>query len=432
MMNIYVRNRSERVPTSYERGLVVDFLEPARSTLDTDIENRLAQRLGRPPAPAIDLLLLAGAAYVADKRVARSETPDRWTRRFTLSLPTENQSTWQRIERRMSRLLGFLSGDEWILKFRNGTTQLRQYPEPLKLETYDAVTLFSGGLDSCVGAIDLLEEGKRVILVGHYDALHTKVDQEKVFEPILQQYRDQVKLIQVRLRPALRRTGQEYPLTTGVKENTTRTRSLVFLSLGTAVAATIGESVPLYVPENGFISINTPLITARLGSLSTRTTHPFTIDAFREIVRELGLSNEVRTPYETVTKGEMLQRCKNKRLLRTVAAMTVSCSHPEAGRWRGYGYGHCGYCLPCIVRRAAMTRVGLSESYQVDIRKPSGRIPTGGADLQAVWSAISDWKKGDRRVVWNGRIPGDQKRRTELDDVRIRGLKEIERMLRAS
>lgn len=46
------------------------------------------------------------------------------------------------------------------------------------LSTPAAVCLFSGGLDSFIGAIDLLAAGENIAMVGHY---RTKRDQAAVF-----------------------------------------------------------------------------------------------------------------------------------------------------------------------------------------------------------------------------------------------------------
>ena len=50
----------------------------------------------------------------------------------------------------------------------------------------------------------------------------------------------------------------------------------------------------------------------------------------------------------------MTSACTNGPLLGTVAADSLSCSSPSKARWRGHGIEHCGYCLPCLIRRAAL------------------------------------------------------------------------------
>ena len=48
----------------------------------------------------------------------------------------------------------------------------------------------------------------------------------------------------------------------------------------------------IYVPENGFISINTPLTRRRIGSLSTRTTHPYFINSLQLIFNKLNTNSQ--------------------------------------------------------------------------------------------------------------------------------------------
>ncbi|MHC5720555.1 MAG: hypothetical protein ACYTX0_53180, partial [Nostoc sp.] len=112
---------------------------------------------------------------------------------------------------------------------------------------------------------------------------------------------------------------------------------------------------PLVVAENGLISLNVPLTHSRIGSLSTRTTHPHFLSLYQKILSSLGLVTSIELPYKFFTKGEMLANVKNKEVLESTANLSMSCSHPEAGRFRqGSPSHHCGYCVPCIIRRAAL------------------------------------------------------------------------------
>ncbi|EKD63032.1 MAG: hypothetical protein ACD_51C00361G0014 [uncultured bacterium] len=113
------------------------------------------------------------------------------------------------------------------------------------------------------------------------------------------------------------------------------------------------------VPENGLIALNIPLDQLRLGSHSTRTTHPFYIARWNEILDLLQIDGHIENPYWDKTKGEMIDSCINKPILRQLLPSSLSCSSPSKGRYRGYGVQHCGYCIPCLIRRAAI-RKGLS------------------------------------------------------------------------
>lgn len=50
----------------------------------------------------------------------------------------------------------------------------------------------------------------------------------------------------------------------------------------------------------------------------------------------------------------MVASCANGALLRRLIPVSLSCSSPSKGRWKGLGIQHCGYCVPCLVRRASL------------------------------------------------------------------------------
>ena len=110
-----------------------------------------------------------------------------------------------------------------------------------------------------------------------------------------------------------------------------------------------------YVPENGLISLNVPLDPLRVGAWSTRTTHPFYLARWGEILHRLGITATLANPYRFRTKGEMLARCVNTAFLRRHVGETISCSSVSKARWQGLPPGHCGFCVPCLIRRAAIT-----------------------------------------------------------------------------
>lgn len=69
-----------------------------------------------------------------------------------------------------------------------------------------------------------------------------------------------------------------------------------------------------------------------------------------------GLRVRLKNSYQAKTKGEMLLECKNQSLLLEHASRSVSC-----GRYRHFGYKHCGRCVPCLVRRAAFLKWGVND-----------------------------------------------------------------------
>lgn len=173
------------------------------------------------------------------------------------------------------------------------------------------------------------------------------------------------------------------------------------------VAAGYGPDVPLVIPENGFIGINVPLTAARNGSLSTRTTHPHFMRALGDCVAALGITNAIGNPFRLMTKGEMLASTRDQAALFALASQTLSCAHPEAPRYAKREQGNCGYCFPCLIRRAALHHVGLDQphDYAFDaLNEPSEMAASRGADLRALVRSLNRTVRSVD-VLRNGPVP---------------------------
>lgn len=355
-----------------------------------------------PPAVAIDFLRFAAAVYCADRL---SERPGTWTRAISLDFPVRGIDTWLSALDDLSAALAFLSGDEWRLSLR-ATTEPGSSVAASN-QSVDAVCLFSGGLDSFAGALDLLADGKTLCLVAHYEGGQAPKAQEHLARRLAQRFgQNRIVLRRLFLRPAPPAAGQTRPLPE-TRESSTRSRSLLFLAAGLVVAAGYGGEVPLFIPENGFIGINVPLTEARSGSLSTRTTHPHFIDLLCTCISRLGMTNTVVNPFRVMTKGEILANSNDREALAALARETVSCAHPEAPRYAQREQGNCGYCFPCLIRRAAMHHVGLDDpaDYAFDALHEESEL-TGhrGDDLRALVRSLSSPSRSVD-VLRNGPVP---------------------------
>jgi 7-cyano-7-deazaguanine synthase in queuosine biosynthesis len=329
-------------------------------------------------------LLAALGVWAADKLLPRNAAPDAWTRQITLNLPVS--PGWLNRAPRLARLLNFLTGDDWTLKLREARLDLGLKGEWPHAWLPEAVMLFSGGLDSLAGALDALEAGQRLLLVSHYDF-------------------GQLAAIQRTLAAALgRHYGPERVHHLGLRvqfpqapELSMRSRSLLYLALGLAAAAGFGAATPLIIPENGWISLNPPLTTNRLGSLSTRTTHPYFLEELTGLWQEAGLVNPLVNPYKNLTKGEIVRRCGNRDLLSQLFRQSLSCARPVVSRWQGGAAGACGYCYPCLVRRAALHTVGWDqgEDYRGDVLSDASTLDhrVRGRDLRALLLAARTWEE---------------------------------------
>jgi hypothetical protein len=181
-----------------------------------------------------------------------------------------------------------------------------------------------------------------------------------------------------------------------------RSRSLLYLALGLAVAASFGAATRLIIPENGWISLNPPLTWNRLGSCSTRTTHPCFLEQLTDLWQEAGLMNPLVNLYEKLTKGEVVRRCRNRDLLEQLFGASLSCARPVVSRWQGRAIGACGYCYPCLMRRAALHSLGWDrgEDYGRDVLSDPLTLDhrVRGRDLRALLLAAKSWEETPAEV----------------------------------
>lgn len=309
-----------------------------------------------PSETSVDLALLAATVTAADTRISRNRNAqDLWTREIALHVPVADPALWNSQTGLLSKLLDFLTGDRWSLQFHerpeieDGLVSASTKPRTINPTS---VCLFSGGLDSFIGAIDLLSQGDTPLFISHYwDSITSKYQRE--CSDLLSDRYDQ-EFGHVRARIGFRKEtieGDE-------GENTLRGRSFLFFSLATLAADAAGGPMEINVPENGLISLNVPLDPLRVGALSTRTTHPYYMARYNELLHNLGINAYLNNPYAFMTKGEMARQCLDQSFLRQHAANTMSCSSPQSTRWNPdlneEQSIHCGRCVPCLIRRASL------------------------------------------------------------------------------
>lgn len=306
-----------------------------------------------PKEVAVDLVVLSALVNAADTRISRAvNSQNGWTREIDLIVPVSDVRLWDDQARLLERLLRFLTGDLWRVFFRSrpaGFDRIAQPPTNLALATFDNVALFSGGLDSLVGAIDQLASGVGPLFVSHYWDSETSKAQNALLHFLERHYpKQEIKSLRVRLG------FDKHHAHTGEIEDTQRGRSFLFFALAVLAASALGSNSQVLVPENGLIGLNVPLDPLRLGSLSTRTTHPFYMARVNDLLSQLRLSVELTNPYRHFTKGEMLAGCKDRGFLQEIVGQSMSCSSPAKARYKKLSPRHCGTCVPCLIRRASI------------------------------------------------------------------------------
>ena len=300
-----------------------------------------------------DFLCIASCIYAADKAIDRELEEDKWTRNIAIEIPVEHEATWSAVAERFSDCIGFLTGDLWEITFRHGEKRVVQKrPRVRRFRrqalTGHAVCLFSGGLDSFIGAVNWLADNPndKLLLVGHFDrdVAGPGADQRSLRDICALHFPNRMKLAQTQVG-----------LSSGGVDNNFRSRSLLFMALGCYFAEILDPACPVLIPENGPIALNFPLTPSRRGSCSTRTVHPHFVGEINAILQQVGIGNQISNPYEFLTKGEMVDQCRAPDVLTAAFAASRSCA--KANRrmhWTNRTARGCGVCIPCLFRRASL------------------------------------------------------------------------------
>lgn len=400
---------------------------PDKTRYHAGLGNAVRREIARLASPvsqvAFDFLSIALAVTAADLFIRRDESPDGFARRIELSVAVGEPTTWNKVRQQLERLLSFLSGDAWSIKFLSGGsktpghTERKDQKRKIDTTTADCVCLFSGGLDSLVGAIDCFKGNRRPLLVSRAS------NKDGKYQRSLRAFLPSGPILSV----------NDDPRADELQEGSTRTRSFLFLALAACAASAIsavksGSKIPLVVPENGFIALNPPMTRRRYGALSTRTAHPHYLAGVQAIFDALGIPAALENPYYFMTKGEALAACQDQTLIKKLAASSVSC-----GKWKRANK-QCGRCVPCLIRRAGFHRHKLSDTteYQADDLTEVIQHKSHDEDLVAVLYAIRN-ARGRQLGPWvikSGPLPLDPVSRKNHVEVVRRGLKELENFLK--
>lgn len=358
----------------------------------------LWRRISTSQIPPIyeDLFVLGLSVFAIDKRMKRSISDDNWSRNIEVSLPVSDEVLWSNSKETIEQMLAFLSGDSWNVSFYHSDDRFSMKPirrnRAIDFNGYEGVCLFSGGLDSFCGAVDLVEQGNSLCLLGHNEYPKLRKTQENMADAIQRSYpptRIGFYNFSANAHAPVNVNGA---LEGG--ENTCRSRSILFLCAAVSIAGFISSDAPVYIPENGFISINVPLTQSRSGSCSTRTTHPFFIGCFQQLLEDIELRHSIINPFEFLSKREVVQKVSKTPVFEEIYRETISCSHPCIPRWKGLEYPkNCGYCYPCIIRKSSLLdekqgNIGYSDLPFNSLSELVGYHHDSANDLKAILASV--------------------------------------------
>lgn len=244
-----------------------------------------------------DVLILSQLVYTADRIINRlAFADDGWCRDIVLQdVPVVNVDIFRQNQEMFNTALSYLTGDNWSVSFVpfpqiNYAPQIESH---YNHEEYEYVSLFSGGLDSLIGFIDfasLAREGKKVLLVSHYDMGKERQDQKRILDACWRNHYLEGKYTSIQSKVGMRSCAKQR---SAKYETTFRSRSFLFFAMGLYCAHTIQGVHNLIVPENGTISINIPLCKSRRSSCSTRTTHPVSMKLIMNALERVGIREQL-------------------------------------------------------------------------------------------------------------------------------------------
>lgn len=303
-----------------------------------------------------DLIILASTIYACDLAFKRGEREE-ITRSIEVTIPVINLHAFERLNDQLVQILWLLSHDNWTINFtplysEDNPEQQREWKQSI-----GKTLLFSGGLDSLAGAVDLMDEFgvEAVQLASHITANPiTRSSQQNLIEYLKNHYKGEPDWVVIRTG-GRKNKGFNFP-SDDAREETQRTRSFMFLTIAALAARRRGKSELVMIAENGQMAIHLPLSLSRIGAFSTHTAHPeFVHEVGNYFTNLLGFPIEITNPYLYKTKAETIS--KLVKFHPKAVEISVSC-------WRGSrlskDYNHCGDCVPCLIRRISTEYGGLN------------------------------------------------------------------------
>ncbi len=396
----FPRERLAAFDDSPDTLVLIDCRGPRRAvTLGLD---ELTKTIGRPLREVeLDLLEIAAVIFSSDQCVLRGPN-EAWVRDMWYHFPVRDAERWREVQGLLLSLVHLATWDRIHVELVPAEDPVPPpaLPKGARPAEVDCVCLLSGGLDSFAGATMLLASERRPAFVIHRTgnpAVHAA--QDAVLEA-LRTLAPRGEIVAVRVPVhASRVADPEFPLPPPEeRENSQRSRSLLYLSLACVVAVAL-EVEEVYVCENGILALHVPLAPSRVGSQSTRTAHPRLLSLFARLAAEtLGREVKLLNPFVGQTKGELVRDTLRPYHSPETIRKTVSCW--EAGRRPR----PCGVCVPCLMRQLAFVYAGVgAEVYEYELlREPARYVGSAGyRNLVDLLALVRDFAVlSEQQLLW--------------------------------
>lgn len=324
-------------------------------------ENNFFAEFGEVTSLEQDVLNVVAAIFACDIGIKRGRN-EGINRTIELTVPVVNHAAFEAIKDDLRYAIWILSRESWNITFTRRAGQPEAARDWPNLGS-GKVLLFSGGLDSFAAAVSFAVSGENVQLVSHVTSNRVVYQtQERLHVHLNEAYPNQFA------RHAVRISGRnkdpwEFPKD-DQREETQRTRSLVFLTIACLTARRRGIHDVVVIAENGQMAIHLPLSAGRIGAFSTHTAHPHFIALMASLMsRLLSFEISITNPFLYNTKKEVIAQAVTKHP--QFVTQTTSCW--KASRVPGEK-SHCGICVPCMVRRISIESNGVQlNEYHRDL-----------------------------------------------------------------
>lgn len=325
----------------------------------------------------LDLVNVFCATYIADVGTREAKS-----RNINVAIPVseENYELWNQCKELVVKMLGFVTeadDDRWAIEFypiRYIIPQRQLELEGANDQTYDNVSLLSGGLDSFCGIHENQINGRSALYCG-YKTNNMDASAINRIYPFANEINPQSRLCLFNRVNVVKKAHNQ------------RTRSLLFFALACFSAAWKNVTTVM-VHENGIMSLN-PSFESRG---TTKTTHPKTIYLYQELLNYLGVNIQIVHPFLFCTKGEMISALPEPYLQNIVNTRSCSRSQQDT-RYAKTGSKGCGACTPCLLRKISLAAYDL-ETYDHEYCIPYCGDPYDGEYC----SAISYFKRFSKAI----------------------------------
>jgi len=338
-------------PSDVQSPLRLNYIPgTADRVIRTGLPNFVRDVYHLPPR-ILDLLEIAIYVFAADRLLSRGPKSAveyrAWSRSLQFHIRVREHDFWSQpsVVSELSDALKFMTGDaDYSFCFEPGhdTPPTNLFDRPgFSVQSGDEVrvALFSGGLDSLCGVLELLESDRsKVILVSHQSQTGTIRTQNALVEALKVQYPDRV--LHYTFACTLRGIR--------AREETQRTRSFLYTSIAYAIASAYHQDA-FHVYENGITSVNLHRREDLANSRASRTTHPQTMGRMAKLFSMLaGAPVTINLPFLYKTKPDVIAMLLAK--APDLISSAVSCTRT----FQTLGQAtHCGYCFQCVDRRIA-------------------------------------------------------------------------------